>query len=605
MVEEANYPEWDLTTVFPSLDAPEVTAALEDVRRQIGEVGRFFDQHQIRRSSRGDVDDAVVEVFDEVTDRLNRLYEAARTLGSYLHCLVSTDATNDAAQSRLSELRVARIPLDQLWNRYTAWLGTLDQGALLAKSAVAREHEWMLRRAKTLAEHQLAEGEENLATELQPVGISGWARLHSDLTALLTVKVPLPAGEQTLPMSSVRALANDADRAVRRAAYEAELKAWETVCVPLAAALNGVKGYQDTLNRLRGYPDDVEPTLLQNSIDRATLDAMQAACVESFPDFRRYMRLKARLLGVERLTWYDMNAPLGSASVTYSWSEAESFIREQFGRYSPRMAEFANRSFRERWIDVGPRPGKEGGAYCTCIRPGESRVLMNFDGSFNSISTLAHELGHAYHNLNLGSRRILQARTPSTLAETASIFCETLAFEAALQGAEGDERLGLLETGLQRDLMVVVDIHSRFLFEKGVFERRAERELTAREFSDLMLEAQCATYGDGLDPERLHPYMWAVKGHYYGPLFYNYPYTFGLLFGLGLYARYRQDPEGFRSGYDELLSSTGLADAAALAQKFAIDTRSLEFWRSSLDVIRGNIAELERLVAGPSNASAQ
>lgn len=191
----------------------------------------------------------------------------------------------------------------------------------------------------------------------------------------------------------------------------------------------------------------------------------------------------------------------------------------------------------------------------------------------------------------------MQSHTPSTLAETASIFCDTLSFDAAIRHAEGPERLALLEASLQRDLMVVVDIHSRFLFEKAVFERRARRELTPREFDELMLDTQRQTYGDGLDDAQLHPKMWAVKGHYYGPTFYNYPYTFGLLFGLGLYARYRKGPDAFRAGYDDLLSSTGLADAATLARRFGIDLHGVEFWRSSLDVIRGKIAEFCSLVA--------
>jgi oligoendopeptidase F len=222
-------------------------------------------------------------------------------------------------------------------------------------------------------------------------------------------------------------------------------------------------------------------------------------------------------------------------------------------------------------------------------------VLMNFDGSFTSVSTLAHELGHAYHNLNLANRTPMQRRTPSTLAETASIFCETLAFEAALKHADPAQRLTLLNTSLERDLMVVVDIHSRFLFEKGVFEKRGQRDLTVAEFCALMTDAQRQTYGDELEP--LHPYMWAVKGHYYGPTFYNYPYTFGLLFGLGLYARYTADPEAFRGRYDDLLSSTGLADARTLGKRFGLEVEKVEFWRSSLDVIRHSIDEFEALAA--------
>lgn len=583
--------------VFPSLDSPELRAAFEQARQRTAELTAVFQDRDIRKRAVRTVGPETAEDFDEVTNRFNELFQSLYTLGSYVHCFVSTDASDERAQSLASELRVLRVSLDQLWNRYIAFVGSLDGDALLAASEVAREHEFFLKKIRVQAERQMPEGEEDLASELQTVGLAGWARLHNDVTSLLTVPVTLRGETQTLPMSAVRSLANDADREVRRAAYEAELKAWEGVSVPLAAAMNGVKGYQGTLRRRRGWQDDIEPTLLQNSIDLPTLQAMQQACVESFPDFRRYMRAKARALGLERLAWYDLNAPVGEGSRVYSWPEAEDFLRRQFGAYSDRMRDFADRAFRERWTDAEPRPGKEGGAYCTCILPGVSRILMNYDGSFNSISTLAHELGHAYHNLNLKDRKILQARTPSTLAETASIFCETIAFEAVLAHSEGRERLAALETSLQRDLLVVVDIHSRFLFEKAVFERRPARELTVSELNEIMLDAQRQTYGDGLDPEKLHPYMWAVKGHYYGPTFYNYPYTFGLLFGLGLYAQYRQDPEPFKRGYDDLLSSTGMADAPTLAARFGFDVRSVEFWRSSLDVIRRNIAEFEKLTA--------
>jgi oligoendopeptidase F len=204
------------------------------------------------------------------------------------------------------------------------------------------------------------------------------------------------------------------------------------------------------------------------------------------------------------------------------------------------------------------------------------------------VQTLAHELGHAYHNTNLGERTPLQRQTPMALAETASIFCETILVETALATTPPEGRLGLLDTDLQGACQVVVDIHSRFLFESDLYERRARQALSVTELNELMLDAQLRAYGQGLDPDARHPYMWAVKGHYFTP-FYNWPYTFGLLFGIGLYARYREDPDRFRSGYDDLLSSTGLEDAAGLASRFGIDVRSTGFWSSSLDVLRSRI----------------
>jgi pepF/M3 family oligoendopeptidase len=588
-------PRWDVTGIFPSLESPEFEATIVRARVAVQALATFWDAHEVRR--RGDIalSPGDVATFEEATGRLNTVLQELRTLRSYVNAFLSTNAADETAQARMSELQMIFVALEPLRVRYAAWVGTRDVEALLAASQVARDHEYIVRKSQIQARHQMEEGEEALAAELLPAGLTGWVRLHDDLSALLQVTLTLRGKEQTLPMSSVRALANDPDRAVRRAAYEAELRAWETVAVPMAAALNGVKGYQQTVRRRRGYADDVAPTLIANAIDADTLAAMQEACVASFPDFRRYLRAKARALGLERLAWFDINAPVGGAARRYTWPEAETFLLEQFGHYSERLASFAARTFRDAWIDAEPRAGKQGGGFCMQVRPGESRILMNFDGSFNAVGTLAHELGHAYHNLNLETRTFLQAVTPSTLGETASIFCETLAFDAALSRADGEERLSLLEASLQRDLMVVVDIHSRFLFEQEVFARRARRELRPREFSDLMLDAQRQTYGDGLDGAYLHPYMWQVKGHYYGPTFYNYPYTFGLLFGLGLYARYRQDPDAFRAGYDDLLSSTGLADAATLAARCGIDTRSAAFWMSSLDVIRRKIDEFERL----------
>jgi len=587
-------PRWDLTTLFPSLDSAEFRRALDECTANIGELSALMDRFNVRRRVTSTVDAPTAEAFDAVTRALNELLEKLNTVGSYVYCIVTTDAANEEAQSARSVLMNRMAQLEHLRSRYTAWVGTMDAEELLRRSSLAREHEFLIRKAAILAAHQMTEPEESLASALAPCSIMAWAALHGTMTSLLTAEVELDGKPQKLPMSTVRSLATHADRDVRRRAYEAELAAWDSIAVPMAAALNGIKGYQGVLRSRRRYSDDVEPTLVANNIDAATLEAMQQACVESFPDFRRYLRAKAKALHLERMAWYDLSAPVGSDERVWNWDKATEFVRHNFGAYSDRLRMFAEKAFGEGWIDAEPRVGKEGGAYCTSVRPGESRIMMNFDGSFTSVSTLAHELGHGYHNLNLARRTPLQRMMPSTLAETASIFCETLAFEAAMAQASGEERLRLLDTTLQRDLQVVVDIHSRFLFEKAVFQRRFERDLTVSELKELMLDAQRQTYGSDVEP--LHPFMWVVKGHYYGPTFYNYPYTFGLLFGLGIYAVYKQDPELFRERYDEFLSSTGMADAATLGAQFGANIRDIGFLRASLDVIRRHIAEFERLV---------
>ena len=339
-----------------------------------------------------------------------------------------------------------------------------------------------------------------------------------------------------------------------------------------------------------------------NRIDEATLAAMLGAAERAFPDFRRYLRAKARALGLPALAWYDLFAPVGGGDEHERWGYAKSreFILENFGSYSGRMREFAARAFREGWIDAEPRPGKVDGAFCMWLRNDESRILANFEPSYGAMSTLAHELGHAYHNLNEAGLTPLQRGTPMTMAETASIFCETVVKEAALGTASPAEQLTILEASLQDNCQVVVDISSRFRFERNVFAGRAERELSIDELNELMLQAQRDTYGDGLDGAALHPYMWAVKGHYYstGTSFYNFPYMFGLLFGLGVYARSKDDPESFRAQYDDLLASTGRADAATLAARLGIDLREPAFWDASLGLVRADIDRFEELVDG-------
>jgi oligoendopeptidase F len=588
-VQEA-LPHWDLTPFFPAPDSPEVEAAFKVVRTDLAALRELVDEGALESD------------FDGVVTRLNELIERFHLVEAYLHGEVSVDSRNEAAQARLSELMQESVALANLDTRITAWLGTVDADDLIERSEQAREHEYVIRRAQIRAKHLMSQSEEELAAELSLSGSTAWGKLHGDVTSRLMVSLELDGEERRLPMSEVRNLASNPDREVRRRAYEAELEVWEQNAVPLAAAINSVKGATNVLAERRNWESALDQALFGNAIDRETLDAMIDAVHESLPDFRRYFRAKAKAFGLERLAWYDVFAPLPGESRVWSYDEGRDFIVEQFGTYSERMAEYAQRAFRENWIDAEPREGKRDGAFCMPVRGDESRIMANFAPAYYGVSTLAHELGHGYHNINLAARTELQKRTPMTLAETASIFCETIVREGALAQAETPaEKIEILEGSLQEAAGVVVDILSRFLFESRLFERRGRRELSVAELCDLMLEAQRETYGDGLDKDTLHAYMWAMKPHYYFSAFYNFPYTFGLLFGLGLYARYEREPDEFRAGYDDLLSSTGRADAATLAARFGIDIRSPEFWRSSLDVIR---AEIDRYCASALAGSA-
>lgn len=593
-------PHWDVSVVFPDLVSPEFNQGFREVVQGIHALQAEYDRRGVAKPPMGTlpITDDLVADFDTIVRQSNEIMERSQTLRSYIHSYVATDSRNNLAQARLSEFQQHSIVLAQLGRRLTAWLGAMDIEELIRRSPVAQAHAFMLRKASVEARHQMSPPEEELAVQLDLSSGIAWGKLHGNMTSQLTVPVELEGRVQELPMSAIRNLAYDPNREMRRRAYEAELAAWARVSVPLAAALNSIKGEVNTLSRRRGWESALDETVFDSNIDRETLDAMRQAAFESFPVFRRYLRAKARALRVERLAWYDLFAPVGQSTRVWEWEEATAFIVRQFGTYSQKMSDLAARAFRERWVDAEPRAGKRDGAFCMLLRQDESRVLSNFKPAFGGMSTLAHELGHAYHNLVKAGRTPLQKTTPMTLAETASIFCETIVRNAALQDADRQEQLAILEASLQGHCQVVVDIMSRFLFENRVFEARQARELSVDEFNELMLRAEVETYGDGLDPDRLHPYMWAVKSHYYsaGLSYYNFPYMFGLLFGLGLYARYRHNPDVFRGGYDELLSSTGMADAATLAARFGIDTRSPDFWRASLAMIREEIERFEELV---------
>ncbi|MDQ3875964.1 MAG: M3 family oligoendopeptidase [Actinomycetota bacterium] len=601
-------PRWDLTPIFPDLESPEFEEEFGELLRELERLASLFDERGIAAERGGAAADTAADVFDEVTERLNALLERHWTIFAYLTARVAADSRDDAAQARLSALRRHEVGLTKLRTRFVEWVAALDDGELLTRSETARRHAFMVRRAREAARRLMSPPEEDLAAELAPAGPTAWTKLHVDVTSQLVVDVEVRGEKQKLPMSEVRMLAHDRDRGVRRAAYEGELRTWEATAVPLAAALNSVKGHALVLAERRGWQSPLEQALFDNQIDAATLEALLEAVTEALPGLRRYLATKARALNLPALAWFDLFAPLppsptggGNGRREWDFGTARAFILEQFGAYSTSLRDLADHAFANRWIDAEPRAGKRDGAFCLPIRPGESRILSNFRPSFSAMATLAHELGHGYHNLVTAELTPLQRQIPMTAAETASIFCQTVVKNAALRTASSAERLEILEGSLEANVQMTLDILSRFLFERRLLERRRERELSVSELCELMLEAQRETYADGVQGD-LHAYMWAVKPHYYFTSFYNFPYTFGLLFGLGLHARYEADPERFRPRYDALLASTGLDDVASLAARLDVDVRSPDFWRESLAVIRDDIDLFEEVVTGRDTA---
>jgi pepF/M3 family oligoendopeptidase len=603
MSQTVPLPHWQLTSIFPGLDSLEFEAAKTELKARVAALSEIMDARKVGAQEYVPVDPETVALFGDLVERFNDLYTRLGTIYPYLSGFTSTDAFNDRAQAETSALAPLGSKLSFLGVRLTAWVGAMDAEALIEASEVAAAHAYFVRRSREEAQHLMGDEAEELLSALNPSSGRAWAKLHSDLISRSTIKKTLPGkGEAEYPLTELRNLQSDADPELRRAAYDAELELLNQNAVPFAAAMNSIKAQVNETTLRRGYASALDEALFSSHITRESLEAMQTACRKRFPVFRRYLKAKAKFLGKDTLAWYDLLAPVSVGTPrSFSWAETAAFVSETFGSYSEGLAAFARRTFDEGWHDVPPRKGKRNGAFCMSVRGvRESRIMHNFGGQLDDVFTVAHELGHAYHNSRLydAARTPLQSGTPMTLAETASIFCETIVVNAMLERADEAEKLAILEQDLLGSTQLVVDIDSRFRFEQGVFEKRRERELSIDELGALMLEAQSQTYGDALEQGARHPLMWAQKGHYYstGRSFYNYPYTFGYLFGLGLYARYQTDPEGWHERYDTLLSETGMNDAAPLAAQFGIDIESVDFWRGSLAIAEGRVAEYEALV---------
>lgn len=612
---DGEVPRWDLSAIYPSLASPEFAAA----KARIAELTVELLAHlplapaPIGAAKAEGLGDWLARAL-ELENASGSLFE---TLSAYAYATFTT-ATGDAtALAQLNAIEELGLPLRRAEVLFRNALAArrAEVEALLIDSSDARDPRvalfaFHIREELFWQSRQMAPELEDLAADLSRSGGDAWARLQESLTSSAGAVWDAGTGERKT-LVELRNLACDPDRAVREKAYGIELEVCQSLKAPVAAALNGVKGFTVTLNARRGWAGALDKSIEQARITRETLDSLIGSLEESLPSWRRYLHAKARTLALEKCAFFDLFAPLGEAGETYSFFQARDFIVDKFSSFDPEMGDFALRAFDGRWIDAEPREGKVGGGYCIDFPEAKAcRVLCNFDGSFSSVNTIAHELGHAWHAERVRGLPYVYTQYPMTLAETASIFSETLVFEGALKAASRSghpaaRRGALLELHLQDACQVIVDILSRFYFERSVFERRARAELSPEELCDLMLDAQKRSYGDGLDPARLHPYMWLVKGHYYSQdlAFYNFPYAFGQLFGAGLYARYEAEGQSFVKAYRGILEDTGKESAVKVAANAGFDIEKPEFWREGLAIFARQVEEFEKALIVPSASS--
>lgn len=574
---------WNLDKLYLSFEDPAFASDLQKFQSIIEEYNHFSSKF-VSYDDKINTLTAFIKLNMEFTLLTDKLYHFASLQQS-------TDSTNQTAIKYITTFQMSLSELTATETLFKKWLRDFPEiDAAIESNDLLKEHRFHIKEIIQNARYMLDEKTETLISKLKQSGSSSWGRLQSLLTSTLAVNYE----GREITLSEVRNLAYHHDPKIRKAAYEAELAAYQAIDKSLAFALNGIKGEVNTISDFRGYESPLHQALVDSRMQKSTLDAMLSVMREYLPVFRSYLQRKAKLLGHQNgLPFYDLFAPIGNITTTYSVDEANAYILKNFKTFNSRLHDMAERAFAEGWVDYFPKKGKVGGAFCANITSiKESRVLTNFTGAFGDIITLAHELGHAYHGEAIFNESPLNSDYTMPVAETASTFCETIVNKAALKEAKNEEeKIYLLESSIQDYTQVIVDIMSRFIFEKAVFEGRKKTVFDENELKSMMIDAQKQTYGEGLDENFLHPYMWACKGHYYsgGRSYYNFPYAFGLLFAKGLYAQYLQDKQAFVSVYDDLLAATGRMTVEDVAKLANIDVTKPDFWRGSLEIIKEDI----------------
>lgn len=570
---------WNLNPIYTGFDDPRFEEDLQALRRTVRDLEELT-QHLTGDSA------ALLKRGLTLQERLQELAEKLLCYAELRQAACTTDAE---AGSKIGKIMGVYSDSAAPVAAFEGWLAAIpDLDSLIASDPLFEEYRFILERKKLGSLHLLPGIGEKVMAKLKISGSNAWAELQQYLTS--TVKVTY-RGEE-INLSAVRNLAYSAEAEVRKDAYEAELACYRSIEDSVAYALNSLK--LETLNEceLRGYESPLARTLEQSNMEKKTLDAMFAAIDQKLPMFRRYLKAKAHALGHENgLPWYDLFAPMGKSSTRFTTQDARDYLVELFSHFDDELSGMVARAFDEEWIDFYPRSGKAGGAFCSgvsCI--GQSRILTNFDGTLGDVVTLAHELGHAFHNQCIADHRPLNHDYSMPVAETASTFNECVVMNHAIaQAADDAEKLNLIESQLQDVTQIIVDIYSRYRFEDAVLRRRKEEFMGAAELCRIMLQAQADSYGDGLDSALRHPYMWLCKSHYYGSTFYNFPYAFGGLFARGLYAKYAQEGASFVPVYKKLLHTTTVATAEDAAKVAGIDLTDKEFWLSALAEVEEKI----------------
>ena len=581
--------KWNLDILYTGFDTEEYKNDLQRLEELIPELARVAEKS--RELSASEFLTEYIKVNEEITELVEKLAiyanlrysantrdtDAASMLGRIMQSMSMTAAPAAVIEKAISEIE--------------------DLEDVIDNTPDLQEFRYLLTNVKRDSRYLLSDKEEAILAKMDLSGASAWSDLQSSLTSGVKVKYE----DKEITLSAVRNLAYSPDADIRRKAFDSEIACYDSIKDAVAFALNSIKLQVLTECELRGYESPLAKSLYQSRMKKETLDALLGAMEEFLPAFRKYLKAKAKALGHSgALPFYDLFAPMGKSDKVFSVDDAKNYLLGIFGKFDTELHDMVKCAFENEWIDFFPRDGKVGGAFdCGVPSAKQSRVLTNFDGSFSDVVTLAHELGHSFHDKQVFCHSVLNQGYSMPVAETASTFNEVLVMETAIADAtDKDEKLALIESQLMDTCQIIVDIYSRYLFEASVFENRPMEFMSADRMCELMTDAQKKAYGDGLDENALHPYMWLCKGHYYsgGLSFYNYPYAFGGLFARGLYAKYKEEGAAFVDTYKAMLKATSVTDVEECARIAGVDLTDKNFWRQGLQSIANRIDEFCELV---------
>ncbi|WP_077309930.1 M3 family oligoendopeptidase [Terribacillus halophilus] len=588
---------WDLDVIFPGgSDSSELSEYAQKAEQALQEWKQALEDFQVPDESANPA--GLLSIVEKWEGSAKRVFEVV----AFVECLVAQDVTDKKAKQwsgKKDELMAAYsgtlTGVDKVITQVPqqTWEQMLEKDELINYAFVLEE------RRKEAAE-KLSPEQEVLLNDLAIDGYHGWGSMYDTIVSSIQVPLEIDGEEKTYSVGQAANKLDAADRKVRQHVFGRMQEAWTEKEDFFAETLNHLAGFRLQTYKHRKWENVLKEPLAYNRMSQQTLDAMWGAISDEKDTFVKYLQRKADLLGLEKLSWYDIDAPLSSTTKQVTYDEAADFIVKHFRAYSTQMADFSQQAFEKRWIEAEDRNSKRPGGFCTSFPDKkESRIFMTFSGTANNVSTLAHELGHAYHSYAMNDVEQLNQEYAMNVAETASTLAELIVSDAAVkEAAAKDEKVALIEEKIQRSIAFFMNIHARFLFETRFYEERKNGLVSAARLRELMVEAQKEAYSDQLG--EYDPTFWASKLHFYATdvPFYNFPYTFGFLFSTGIYAKAAENPETFESSYNALLEDTGRMTVEDLAMKhLQEDLTQKDFWLKAIEVCKQDVEEFLRLTA--------